>query len=285
VTPPGDATSSLRADEVELRHQLQSLVDERDAAPLVSELYHENSKQIRSDVGFYRRIEYFNSSELGLELVKRAAKQYACADRVALPPSDDTVPMPLQEAIARRRSVRHFGGRPFSLQEVATLSRFANGIPEPSDGAPVARRAVPSGGALYPTELYVLPLDVVGLEQGAYHYDVLRHELARFVDLPAEPALGRACYLGKALPTASVAFAISACFERQSVKYAERAYRFTLLECGHLAQNLLLMATAMELEALPVGGFMDDDLHEYLQLDGRREAVLYLILMGSPVEV
>lgn len=283
MIPEIDATRSGRADEVELRHQFQSLLEDRDSAPLVSELYHENSKQTRSDVGFYRRIEYFNSSELGLQLVQRAAKQYACADRVALPPADDAVAMPLQEAIARRHSARRFGGRPLSLQELATLLRFANGLVEPGGEAPVARRAVPSGGGLYPTELYVLPLDVVGLGPGAYHYDVLQHELARFVDLPAEPALGRACYLGKALPTASVAFAISACFERQSVKYAERAYRFTLLECGHVAQNILLMATAMGLDALPVGGFMDDDVHDYLQLDGRREAVLYLILMGSPI--
>jgi SagB-type dehydrogenase family enzyme len=192
--------------------------------------------------------------------------------------------MPVQEAIARRRSARCFEGRPFSLRELATLLKFGNGVLESSHDEPVARRAIPSGGGLYPTEVYVLPLEVDGLEPGAYHYDALEHELARFVDLPAEPALGRACYLGKALPTASVAFAISACFERQSVKYAERAYRFTLLECGHLAQNLLLMATALGLDALPIGGFMDDELNRYLRLDGRREAVLYVILMGSRLD-
>ncbi|MDQ4131332.1 MAG: nitroreductase family protein, partial [Actinomycetota bacterium] len=65
------------------------------------------------------------------------------------------------------------------------------------------------------------------------------------------------------------------------VKYGERAYRFTLLECGHLAQNLLLVGGALGLGTLPVGGFLDDDLNTYLGLDGRRESVLYLVLMGS----
>jgi SagB-type dehydrogenase family enzyme len=81
--------------------------------------------------------------------------------------------------------------------------------------------------------------------------------------------------------TASVALAISACFERQRIKYGERTYRFALLEAGHLAQNLLLVGTALGLGTLPVGGFLDDEVNDYLRLDGRREAVLYLILMGS----
>jgi SagB-type dehydrogenase family enzyme len=273
-----------RTDEIDLRHRFQNLVDDQKPTSLVSELYHENSKQRRCDVAFYRRVEYFNNSELGFELVQRAAKQYACAYRVQLPEPVADLQCSLREAIERRVSTRHFGGRPLSLTELATLVKLGNGVHHHARDNELARRAIPSGGGLYPTELYVLPLEVDGLEPGAYHYDVFAHELSRFVDAPAEPSLGTACYLGKALPTASVALVISACFERQSVKYDERAYRFTLLECGHLAQNLLLVATALGLATLPVGGFNDDDLNRYLRLDGRREAVLYLILIGAPYD-
>jgi len=271
----------MRTDEIELRHRFQSFLEARDREPLVSEIYHENSKQVRSDLGFYRQIEYFNSSDLGFQLVQRSAKQYACAHRIRLPEPGAELRLSLREAIEQRKSVRQFGGQPLTLYELATLVKLAGGVLDETRGDPLARRAIPSGGGLYPTELYILPLDVPELAAGAYHYDVFEHELARFVDSAAEPFLGRACYLGKALMTASVAFAISACFERQSVKYEERAYRFSLLECGHLAQNLLLVGTAMGLGTLAVGGFMDDEINHYLKLDGRREAVLYLILMGS----
>jgi SagB-type dehydrogenase family enzyme len=281
VTAVDPERAGRREDEIELRHGFQTLLEARHGTGLLSELYHENSKQVPCDLPFYRRIEYFNSSELGLQLVRRAAKRYACADRVALPEASAGPHAALTDAIARRSSVRRFGGEPLTLDQLATLLRYANGVVEHTPGDGMPRRAIPSGGALYPTELYLLPLECDGLEPGAYHYDPFAHELARFADSPAEPLLGRACYLGAALPTASVALVITACFERQSVKYDERAYRFTLIECGHLAQNLLLMAAASGLGALPVGGFMDDEVNDYLGLDGRREAALYLLLVGS----
>jgi SagB-type dehydrogenase family enzyme len=167
------------------------------------------------------------------------------------------------------------------LTELTKLLKYSNGQAEVTRDEPLARRAIPSGGGLYPTELYVLPLDIPALGLGAFHYEVSTHSLARFIDAPAEPILARACYTEAALPTASVAFVISACFERQRIKYGERAYRFALLECGHLAQNLLLMGTAMGLGTLAVGGFLDDDINGYLHLNGHQEAAVYVILMGS----
>jgi SagB-type dehydrogenase family enzyme len=267
-------------DEMYLRHEIPAHGGEAEQEPFSYEVYHVNSNQYLSDVGYYRKIAYFNSSKLGLHLASRAAKLYACAERIPLPATGNGLSMTLTEAIRRRRSWRRFGGDALSMSELATLLEHANGITDRANGS-LTRRAMPSGGGLCPTELYVLPLDIPDLGYGAFHYDVVDHSLERFVTEPAEPILARACYLGPALMTASVALAISACFERQRVKYGERTYRFALLEAGHLAQNLLLVGTAMGLGTLPVGGFLDDDVNGYLRLDGRREAVLYVILIGS----
>ena len=70
-------------------------------------------------------------------------------------------------------------------------------------------------------------------------------------------------------------------FHRCRVKYGERGYRFCLLEAGHIAQNLLLAASAEGLAALPIGGFIDDELNEMAGLDGVEAAVLYLVLVGG----
>ena len=253
---------------------------ERSEEPFIFELHHEAAKQRPSDLSFARRVGVLNSTRLGHELVMRAGKSYACAERIPLPAEGATVTMSLTEALSRRRTAREFTGRDITIRELVAILRHANGVSDETHGDDHPLRAIPSGGGLYPTELYVLPLGLSELPLGAYHYDPGQHFLARFLADPAEPVLTRACFGGAAITTASVAFAITVTYERQSIKYGERAYRFALMECGHLAQNLLLVATALGLGTLPLGGFLDDELNTYLRVDGTREAVLYVVLMG-----
>jgi nitroreductase len=55
-----------------------------------------------------------------------------------------------------------------------------------------------------------------------------------------------------------------------------------LLEAGHLAQNILLVAQAQGLAGQPVCGFYDDRMHDYLEVDGVDEVCLYLLVIGRP---
>ena len=66
-------------------------------------------------------------------------------------------------------------------------------------------------------------------------------------------------------------------FWRSRFKYGDRAYRFTLLEAGHVGQNLVLAATALGLAAVPIGGFFDRRVDAFLGIDGLHEASLYLL--------
>ena len=70
-------------------------------------------------------------------------------------------------------------------------------------------------------------------------------------------------------------------FWRSRFKYGQRGYRFALLEAGHLAQNVLLAAEALDLGAAPIGGFYDRQLAEFLEIDGVNEGPLYVIPIGS----
>ena len=74
---------------------------------------------------------------------------------------------------------------------------------------------------------------------------------------------------------------VTSMFWRARFKYGQRGYRFALLEAGHLAQNVLLGAAALDLAAVPVGGFYDRKLAEFLAVDGVNEAPLYVIPIGS----
>ena len=80
--------------------------------------------------------------------------------------------------------------------------------------------------------------------------------------------------------TAAVVF-IGAVFWRTRFKYGQRGYRFALLEAGHVMQNLLLAATALEIPALPLGGFYDDRVDALLGLNGVDESALYGVVLGG----
>jgi SagB-type dehydrogenase family enzyme len=185
----------------------------------------------------------------------------------------------LADAVASRRSRRSFGTRPLELTRLATLLHAAYGVTATMDGTPQDLRTVPSGGALYPLELYVAAHRVEGLDPALYHYDPLRHGLEhlRPLESPAGPELSP---YGEPLAESAAVVAMTAMFWRSRFKYGARAYRFALMEAGHVGQNLLLAAAALGLDAVPLGGFYDREVDAFLGVDGIYEASLYLVPFG-----
>jgi SagB-type dehydrogenase family enzyme len=143
-------------------------------------------------------------------------------------------------------------------------------------------RAYPSGGALYPIELYVAAFDVSGLSAGIHHYHAPQHCLEGVRPGDWRDQIARHIWLGGQPLTAPTVLILTARWERPLHKYGERGYRMLLLDAGHVSQSLLLTATALGLGGCPVGGFLDDPLAESLGIDPREEAVLLCVLIGTP---
>lgn len=152
------------------------------------------------------------------------------------------------------------------------------------------RRAYPTAGGLAGTRLMVLPRHVAGVPSALYEYLPQGHALRRIAPDPGVGRLARvAPQFDSGDPAAIDAIDVSAValwlfvvvdLERCRSRYGVRAYRFTALEAGHLAQNVLLAATAAGLSAMPVGGFFDDHLDHLLLLDGLTASGFYLLLLG-----
>ena len=141
-------------------------------------------------------------------------------------------------------------------------------------------RAVPSGGALYPLELYAAVLRVGELEPGLYHFDPLSPGLEVIrLGLLAEELAALSTY-PEIVCSCPVLVFVAAIFGRTRFKYGLRGYRFALLEAGHVAQNIVLAATALGLAALPLGAFYDRRTDAFLGLDGVNESTLYGIALG-----
>ena len=83
------------------------------------------------------------------------------------------------------------------------------------------------------------------------------------------------------LREANLVVMISGIFQRTMWKYGQRGYRFVLFEAGHLGQNLYLVAAALGLGPVAIGGFFDDEVHELARLPSD-EQVLYMVCIGQP---
>ncbi|MGD2104496.1 MAG: SagB/ThcOx family dehydrogenase [Anaerolineae bacterium] len=206
-------------------------------------------------------------------------KTYPDADRIPLPDPGGFRRMTVEDGIQTRRSVRDYSEEPLSLAALSGLLHAAQGITEERRKF----RAAPSAGALYPIEPYVVVQRIEALHPGIYHYAVEAHELevlqlGDFRDRVTRAGLYQA-FLGQA----AACFVLSAVFQRSRWKYRKRAYRYVLLETGHIAQNLYLAATSMGLGACAVGAFYDDQVNRLLGLDGQEEAALYIISVGHTV--
>ena len=211
------------------------------------------------------------------QTVARAGRTHEHRPGVELPP----VALPrvdMHPLLARRRSGLGAERRPLTLSELATVLGASYAAAPDGEGA--LRRPVPSGGALYPLELYVVALAVEGLDQGALHYDPFRHRLAELSSV--SPADVRAALVDATLvDRASALLVVTAMFWRSRFKYGARGYRFALLEAGHVVQNAVLAATARELPALPLGGFFDRRLDGLVGADGLDESSVYALLLGG----
>lgn len=252
--------------------------------PSVSELFHENTK-LHPDVaigsfipGSYSHVENQAMAQLG--------RRYHRAAQVSLPPVADLPPLErtLESSIIERRTRRHFSDKPLSTTTLSKLLFLTGGITakqQTESGFVRLLRAAPSGGALYPIEVYLAVRRVEGIASGVYHYAAKEHvlELLREGD-PSEELL-RACHYHESLQQAALVFVFSAVLERTKRKYGERGYRLVLLEAGHVAQNLCLASTALNLGCMNICGFFDDRLNQLLFIDGLEEAALYAAYVGS----
>src|SRR5262249_36781366 len=80
---------------------------------------------------------------------------------------------------------------------------------------------------------------------------------------------------------AAVVF-LCAVFERSMYKYPHpTGYRVVLMEAGHIAQNLLLAATAHDLAAAPTCAISDRAVEELLGLDRVGQAALHAVALGA----
>jgi len=190
--------------------------------------------------------------------------------RVDVLPRPDSLGTPLYDLIARRRSRREFGRRELTETELGALLWAGQGITSPEGG-----RAAPSAGGLHPVMLSVVDA------RGVWRYVPENHALSIAETRDRGPRLAAAALDQEYVAEAPATIAVTARPAVLEPRYGERTERYCLLEAGHVAQNVLLMATALGLTAVPVGAFDDEAVLGVLAL-GEGSVALYLLPIGAP---
>ena len=185
---------------------------------------------------------------------------------------------PLWETIAKRRSVRDFSHQPITFEELSRLIWAIQGIT--ARAREFEFRTVPSAGALYPIETYVVINGVAGISPGIYHYSVKETQLLLIREGSFGRELSQAALGQEMLGEAACTFVWTAIVERSKWKYRERAYRYIYMDVGHIGENLYLAATGLNLGCCTVGAFFDDEIDRLIGIDGEKEISVYLGAVG-----
>jgi SagB-type dehydrogenase family enzyme len=190
---------------------------------------------------------------------------------VQLTEPNTTGSVSLEEALAKRRSVRRFSNQPLKWSQIGQLAWAGQGITDSQRGL----RTAPSAGSIYPIEL------LFATQEGLFTYQPAEHSLAQVSDQDIRLALARD---GKAQDSAAEAacdIIVAGSVRKLAEQFKDNARSYMLMEAGHIAQNIQLQAVCLGLGSVTLGGFDSQGVRKVCSLSRGLEP-LYIIPVGYP---
>ncbi len=180
----------------------------------------------------------------------------------------------LEKAIKQRRSIRSFINKPVSGQQLSQILWAAQGLTDVSG----FKRAAPSGGALYPADIYAVVGGncVENMTSGVYHYRPGNHSISMISEGDRRKDVAVASLRQMWMADAPVLFVVSAEYDRICNKYGQRGIRYALIEMGHIGQNIFLQCQTLGLAAGIVGAFNDREVSDVVGMEKGHEPLVIL---------
>ena len=199
-------------------------------------------------------------------------KEYPRMARIMLPAPEELI-FPLDKALRERSSYfKCTSNRSLSESELGTLLGNAVGT------RGQINRNYPSGGALFPIETYLVGDVLEGQPSGVFHYHPRVHALEFLWKTPDSFSMTD-IVRAKNVPLGPMLMVFTSMWGRSAIKYGKLAYSNSLIEVGHMGQNILLTATALSIGGRPMNAVMEPAIVELLDLDERVEQFVYSILL------
>jgi SagB-type dehydrogenase family enzyme len=207
--------------------------------------------------------------------------------RISLPAAENE--LDIMTVMRRRRSYRGFSDEPIALAELGDCLFAGLGITGfvagSFDEGFLPLSMTPSGGGRNPYEAYVYVRNVAGLQRGTYHYSASDHSLAlvndSYLPKPGAVLAGQPWF-----DNLAALILLVANFERTMWKYPHpTGYRVVVLEAGHIAQNIILAATAYGLASTPTCALSDAETESLTECTSITRTTMYSIALGHKSSV
>lgn len=188
----------------------------------------------------------------------------------------------LSRVLRQRRSPASYDSSPISVDHLGQLLGGACGITGELVMADrrLRLRAYPSPGALYAVDIYIIPTRVEGLPGGVFRYDPERHALVTVHDRRVEPASFCLPDVRAVVGGIAAFIALSIFLPRATRKYGDESYRILVAEAGCIAENLVLVAHALGLQAGPFTGVFDSLVDQAIGLEREETRFVVGVLIG-----
>lgn len=140
-------------------------------------------------------------------------------------------------------------------------------------------RSVPSAGGLYPCQVYLSVDRSRDLETGVYYCDTVQGFFGKIAGRP----LDMVSVLGREVRP-SIHLVVTGIYFNSAWKYRERAFRYLLLDGGHLCEGLMNGFTAVGFSPTLCYDFDDEKAALGLNLDIKGEVPLAVVALESSGE-
>ena len=188
----------------------------------------------------------------------------------------------LLDVLERRKSIRHYSPVKMTMKEFSTLIKYAFGNSNRKthyQEATVINRYYPSGGGLYPVDVYININRVDGIPSGLYKYQLYSHTLRPTnSNFHIEEFLQ---YGNFDFENYSFLILFEYDLNKNYLKYGELSLLNTFVEVGNMAHALDIISTATGFGTCQIAGFDKTYGNRSLGLDGVNSNIIYTSICGK----
>lgn len=188
----------------------------------------------------------------------------------------------LLNVIFNRCSSRVYTDEPLKLLELSFLLWATQGIKGIRGRKYATLRTVPCGGARHPFETYLLVRKVEGLQPGKYHYLPMTNQIEYLGPVEnIEDVLNESLCDQRWAKKSSVVFYWSFVPYRTEWRYGIFSHRGSLVDMGHVGENLYLACAATNIGTCGIGAYEQKFCDALFGLDGEEEFIIYTETVGT----
>jgi len=262
------------------KHMYGQMMAGASSSPMLSYLLNLNKQNLND----FKSIMFYNESSLALLINQaKATEELLDETTIYLPQKKVNMRAKYLEVIERRRSTRNYVYEMMKLDTFSQILKHAFGLGKRKmtyEDLSVSTRYYPSGGGLYPIDVYLYVNHVSGISQGMYKYQPYSHSLYPCVIDDVHP---KTFFIDELIDIENMNFCafFQYSINKNYVKYGELSLFNTLVELGGMSHNFDLACQAFDFTSCPLAGFNKTTIEKLLYLDGVNEHIIFTNICGK----